>query len=601
MKISRSFFTLLSMLVILSFLLASCAAPAVPTAVPAKTEPTKAPAQPAATTAPSSPPVKAEEKVLQLLYYTPPVILNGHMSIGNKDSDASRIILEPLANWDPSGEVPIPVLAAEIPTVKNGGMSQDLKTTTWKLKQGVKWSDGTDFTADDVVFTWQFITNPVVGSSSFGAYAGIEKVEAVDKNTAKITWKKPNSEPFIAFVGLYGMILQKKQFEPFNNDQGAKAPANLNPIGTGPYKLVQFKSGDVIIYEKNPLYREASKVYFDRVMLKSGGDAASAARAVVQTGEYHLAPELSMEKDVLENMMKSATTGKFDIVQSTAVERITFNFTNPDANLPIEKRSQVGNPHPFLSDKRVREALTIALNRGDLVKQLYGDSAVATCNVLAGPPSMYSKKHDVGTCQPDLARAKKLLDDAGWKDTNGKRVKDGVEMKILIVGPVNTLREKIKQYVKAAWEPLGIAVELKSVQSSIFSSVDPGNPDTAGKFYADISQINAGGAGGPLVSRYMQNWLCSEVARKENNFATRNRERYCNEQFDALYNAYLSEPDTAKAAQIAIQMNDILVEDFATVPIARNTRIAAVSNKLKGFINNPLDCVTWNIADWRLE
>ena len=130
----------------------------------------------------------------------------------------------------------MPYLAAEIPTVENGGVAADGTSVTWKLKEGVKWSDGTDLTADDVVFTWQYCANPETACATTTAFDNIASVEAVDPTTVKITWTKPNANSYQTFVSYNGFILQKKQFE---NCVGAAAitdancqAANLAPIGT---------------------------------------------------------------------------------------------------------------------------------------------------------------------------------------------------------------------------------------------------------------------------------------------------------------------------------------------------------------------------------
>src|SRR5206468_408853 len=155
---------------------------------------------------------------------------------GTKDYDASSVTLEPLAHWTPDGK-PSPALAAEIPTVENGGTSKDLKTTTWKLKPGLKWSDGSPFTADDVVFTWQYCADKDTACTNQSNYEPVDKVEAVDPNTVKITWKAPNPNFYISFVGFGGMILQKKQFEPCKGPKANECAENNKPVGTGPYRV----------------------------------------------------------------------------------------------------------------------------------------------------------------------------------------------------------------------------------------------------------------------------------------------------------------------------------------------------------------------------
>ncbi|HIK45800.1 MAG TPA: peptide ABC transporter substrate-binding protein, partial [Leptolyngbyaceae cyanobacterium M65_K2018_010] len=235
---------------------------------------------------------------LKLLYWQAPTILNPHFSSGFKDSEASRITLEPLASFNAEGNMVL-FLAAEEPTLENGGVAADGTSVTWKLKEGVLWSDGTPFTAQDVVFTYEFITNPEVATTNAGTYESIASVEALDDTTVKITFKEPNPAWYLVFTGTEGMILPQHKFQDYNGPNGREAPANTLPVGTGPYRVVSFIPGDVIVYEANPNYREADQVAFRRVELKGGGDATSAARAVLQTGEYDYAWNLQVEDEIL--------------------------------------------------------------------------------------------------------------------------------------------------------------------------------------------------------------------------------------------------------------------------------------------------------------
>ncbi len=248
-----------------------------------------------ASAAPSSAPavfrsdsVRAQGQTLRLLWWQAPTILNSHLAQGTKDYDAARPVLEPLAAVDPDGK-PVPKLAEEIPAVDNGGVSRDLRTVTWKLRRGVKWSDGTDFTADDVVFTYQYMADEATAATDSQQAEGVDRVEAPDPYTVVVYWKEPNPNPYQLFVSGLGNIIQKKQFSDFMGSRAKDAPGNLNPVGTGPYKVREFRPGDVVVYEANEFYREPNKPYFKEVQLKGGGDATSAARAVFQTGSVDYA------------------------------------------------------------------------------------------------------------------------------------------------------------------------------------------------------------------------------------------------------------------------------------------------------------------------
>lgn len=122
---------------------------------------------------------KAAGGSLRLLYWQAPTVLNPHLSTGIKDIEASRLVLEPLAEYNANEEL-IPTLAAEIPSPENGGLSADGTSVTWTLKDDVLWSDGEPFTAEDVAFTYDFLSKPETGATSTEFYGDIAAVEAVD-------------------------------------------------------------------------------------------------------------------------------------------------------------------------------------------------------------------------------------------------------------------------------------------------------------------------------------------------------------------------------------------------------------------------------------
>ena len=237
---------------------------------------------------------------LKLLWWQSPTLLNPHFAVGTKDQDGSRIFYEPLAGWDPDGNL-VPILAAEVPSVENGTVDKDLTWVVWKLKQGVKWHDGQPFTADDCVFNWQYAADPATAATTIGTYKDI-KVSKIDDHAIKIEFQKPTPFWADAFVGPRGMIIPKHLFEQFKGANSREAPTNLTPVGTGPYLFVDFKPGDIVRGKINPDYHMPNRPYFDAVEMKGGGDAVSAARAVLQTGEYDFAWNMQVEDELLKRL-----------------------------------------------------------------------------------------------------------------------------------------------------------------------------------------------------------------------------------------------------------------------------------------------------------
>jgi len=621
----RSVASVLSLMLLLPILAACGGTPAgqgtapttggaAPTEAPAAAAPTVASGDAAAPTAaateasaaPTAAPQAAggrgQGDTLRILYWQAPTILNTHLSTGQKDTDASRLILEPLAAVGKDGK-PVAVLAAEIPSTENGGVSQDLKTVTWKLKSGVKWSDGSDFTADDVIFTYQYCVDPKTACTTSTAFAGVATVEAVDATTVKVTWEQPNPNPYQMFVSTYGAILQKKQFgacigEKAATDSACQASNNA-PIGTGPYKLREFKPGDVVVYDMNENYRDADKPFFKEVQFKGGGDATSAARAVFQTGDADYSWNLQVEAPVLKQLQEGGK-GTLVTITGSSVERILLNRTNPDPALG-DKRSEAGQPHPFLTDLKVRQALAMAIDRKTMADQLYGPAGKATCEIITtepyiSPDQIYGGRNK---CDPDIEGAKKLLDEAGWAPGgDGIRAKDGVQLRLSYITTVNPLRQKEQALVKAAWEQIGVAVDLKSTDPGVFFANDPGNPDTVAHFYADAAMFT-NYYEQPDPTNYLCGWTTEQIAGKANNWQLGNVERYSNPEFDKLCEQLRIETDQAKRKDVVLQMNDIIVKDVVLIPlIARTSVTSGHSTTLQGIDPSPWDSEMWNIADW---
>ncbi|SRR5579883_1567380 len=532
---------------------------------------------------------------LRLLYWQAPTILNPHLSQGTKDFHASRITYEPLASYDKTGKL-IPFLAAEIPSVENGGLARDGKSVIWKLKQGIKWSDGQPFSAQDVVFTYKFLSNPSVGATTTGFYEAVKSVEAVDNYTVKVTFKDANPAWGLVFVGQNGLILPRHLFLKYSGSNSREAPGNLRPVGTGPYRVVDFKPGDMIIYEANPFFREAHQPLFKRVELKGGGDATSAARAVLQTGDVDFAWNLQVEVPVLKQL-EAAGKGKLDIVFGGLAERIFLNQTDPNKATKDGERSSIQFPHPFFTDKKVRQALSYAIDRDTINQQLYGPTGRPISNTLIAP-DVYNSLNT--TYKFDLKQAAALLDEAGWKVSNGNgiRTKNGVELSVLFQTGVNPLRQKAQQIIKQALTSIGVKVELKSIDPSIYFSSDPSNPDTVSHFYADV-QMFTNGNENPDPGAYMKGWTCAEIAQKKNNWSRSNSSRYCNPEYDKLWTQSTTELNPEKRQQLFIQMNDVLVKDAIVIPLVARAKVSGSSNRLTGVDITPWDAETWNIKDWR--
>lgn len=548
--------------------------------------------------------------VLRLRYWQAPTLLNPHLSTGNKDQEASRLTYEPLASFDAEGRL-VPFLAAEIPSLDNGGVAPDGRSATWRLRPGLKWSDGHPVTADDVRFTYRFITDPDIKALSTGGYTAVETVEAVDDLTVKVRFKDRNPSWAVPFVGVWGMILPRHIFGKYGPDEVRSARENQLPVGTGPYRVVEFNKDDLlligndlvnvvrIIYERNPHYRDPGRPRFKQVILKGGGDVRTAARAVLTEGAADFAWNLQADMATLE-ALASGGKGNLVPVQRSYVERISLNRTDPDRATETGERSSLRFPHPFFSDKRVRQAFAHAVDR-EAVAALYGKSGRPATNLLVSP-SRYASPNTSDLYPYDPARAAALLDAAGWTDSDGDgiRDKDGVDLTVLYQTSVNPVRQKIQKIVKRSLTALGVGVELRYVDASRFFGGEPDNTSNFHHFYADMQQYNIGNRlPDPLV--YLSWMTCAQIPDAGNNWSGSNDPRWCNPAYDRLVERAAFELSPEKRRDLFIRMNDLLVEDVVQIALVNAAYIHGVGERLAEPAFTPWDASTWRIADWRLR
>ena len=527
---------------------------------------------------------------LKMLWWQAPVHANIHISTGTKDDDASHLATEPLAFWDAEANL-FPVLAAEIPSVEKGTLDAGGRWVTWKLKKDVVWHDGKPFTAEDVVFTWEYIMDKETASTSVGNYSLIEVVDRIDDHTVKVTYKEPTPYWQQAYVGGDGHIFPKHLMAPYKGRESRNSPYNLKPVGTGPYRVMDFRPGDVIIAEINDKYHVPNRPFFDRVEMKGGGDAPSAARAVLQTGEVDYAWNLQVEFDVLESLEKNGI-GRLEIVEGASTEQLQFNFADPWTEVDGE-RASIKTKHPFFGDLKVRQAVTLAVNRKLVVDSLYGRTgSIALYSVFN--PKKYAPD---GAWEFNLDKANRLLDEAGWRrGPDGVRTKDGKRLKVLYQTSVNSVRQKTQAIVKQDLEKIGFEVELKAVISDVFFSSDPGNPDTYPHFYADLQMYTTGPAIDP--QRFMSRFTTREVAQKDNKWSGTNVHRYLNPEVDKLWDQARVELDPVKRTDLFKKINQITIDDAVIVPIVARHGVGAAKKDLHGTDQSTWSSDLYKLAYW---
>jgi peptide/nickel transport system substrate-binding protein len=526
---------------------------------------------------------------LRTLWWQAPTLLNPHFATGTKDIDASRIFYEPLVGYDPDGNL-APALAAEVPSVANGGLAKDGTWVIWRLKKNVVWHDGKPFTADDVIFTWEYVSDPATAAVSVGSYRAVARIDKEDSHAVKVTFNKPQPFWADAFCGNRGMILPRHLFESYRGAKSREAPANLKPVGTGAYRITDFRPGDIVRAELNPTYHVPNWPFFDTLEMKGGGDAASAARAVLQTGEVDYAWNMQVEDEILQRLERSGK-GHVNIWPTGNVEHMMCNFTDPWTEVDGE-RSSARTTHPLLSDPAVRQALNLLVDRAAVQEQIYGRQGQTTADYLNAPPRVRSSNM---RWEFNVEKANQLLEAAGWKRAaDGIRSKDGKRLKLLFQTSINAPRQKNQAIVKQAAAKAGIEIEIKSVVASVFFGSDPANPDNYPHFSSDLQMFTEGPT--QPDAQYFMNRFCSwEIAAKANKWQGRNVTRWKNDEYDRLYRAADAEMDPTKRAAIFIRMNDLVIQNVVTVPVLWRNGVSASATWLKG-----MDLSGWDSTFWRL-
>ena len=530
---------------------------------------------------------------LKLLWWQGATLLNPHFAVGTKDQEGSRVFYEPLAGWDPEGNL-FPVLAAEVPSRENGGVAADGKSVIWKLKRGVTWHDGAPFTADDCVFNWEYAKDPATAAVSIGSYKDVT-VEKIDSHTVKVIFSKPTPFWADAFVGTRGMLIPKHLFGPFAGGKSRDAPNNLKPVGTGPYKFADFKPGDMVRGTINTSYHMANRPYFDAIEMKGGGDAASAARAVLQTGEYDYAWNLQVEDEVLKKM-EAGGKGKVSITEGGNIEFIQLNLADPNTEVDGERASPKSK-HPVFSERAVRDAMAMLIDRKSVQDFIYGRTGIATGNFLNAPPRFRSPNTK---WEFNVDKAAAALEAAGWKKgSDGIREKGGKKLKFVFQTSINGPRQSTQAIIKQACQKAGVDLELKSVTASVFFSSDVANPDTYGKFWCDM-QMYTTTMTQPDAEQFMDQYTSAEVSSKANKWQGRNITRWTSAEYDKLFKDAQNELDPVKRATMYVRMNDLVCNDHTVIPVVWRPRASGTNLKLSAPLSG-WDNDLWKLQDWYRE
>lgn len=535
---------------------------------------------------------------LVLLQWQAPSQANSYLSSGTKDLLAGSLSLEPLAEIGPDGAL-VPALAAEIPTASNGGVAADGLSITWNLRDDVLWSDGSPFTASDVAFTFAYCSDEATGCSS-DAILKTESVEAVDDYTVLVSFKEPQPYPYELFVSYTSPILQEAQMaECIGAAAVSCSDQNFSPIGTGPFVITELVPEDFVTAVINENYRGIpdGQPYFGSVEIQGGGDAESAARSVLEIGEADYAWNLQVAPEILAPM-EAVGEGRLVSGFTANVEHINLNQTDPYADPPSE-----GTPHPlFVDNPDLHRALSIAINRDELVAVGYGPSGNPTCNMW--PVGAENSTNNDWCLTQDIDGANALLDGLGYLDTNGDGIReaDGFgELEFDYVTSTNGVRQSNQELIANYWEQIGVKANMLNVDASLFFDGTCASDDCIWKFFYPMEMFT-NGASSPYAAAYLSSWDSSQIPTSENSWGLNNMPRLNSAEFDALNaEAKTTALDDPRYTEVIIEMNDIL-STSAVIPLIHRASASAWSSDLVGTGDlNAWDSEYWNIEQWARE
>ncbi len=495
----------------------------------------------------------------------------------------ARVAVEGLLRVDPGGAY-LPVLAASVPTPANGGVRlgpDGSMTVTYRLNPGVRWADGARFTSDDVRYTWLTVMSDQRVASREG-YDRIADVETPDPLTAVVRYRAA----YASYLDRFDVILPQHALAGQDLD---RTSYGRSPLGTGPFRITEFVDGDHITAERNPQYREPGRPRLDRVIFRIVS-SVEAAKAQLRVGEIDAAPSLS-EADAAE--LEKAADVRVTSVPSSNVEALSFNLARPGT---------ADEPHPVLSELRVRQALLLATPKRRLVDALLAGRARPGSSEIPlgwGAASVATQ----GTYDPQRARA--LLDAAGWTlGPDGVRVRQGARASLRLVSTTgNRLREQVEQVMVDEWRAIGFEVAIQNVPTSVLTgSWSANGVRKRGTFDVLLASVGLAGAGSIDPQTYLsQRRRCDAIPAAGNNGAGANYERFCDRRVDALLEGAAVELDQARRAATYRQVLGLIDEEVVNIYLFDRARVDAFRSRVAGYRTSPWDVVTWNVQDWSVR
>ncbi len=538
-------------------------------------------AAPSATVAATASPTPGGTAIVAIWQF--PATLAAHYANQTVTTIVNNGVLEGLAATATDGSY-YPVLATEVPTLANGGakVTADGKKldVTWKLKSGIKWSDGTPLTSADIKYTWEiWMKDPKVNNRT--GFSEIESIDLPNETTAVVHYKSI----YAPYVGNFFWLMPKNLLE--KEADISKTDYIRRPLGTGPFKVSEFKTDESITLEKNPNYRESGKPYLDKVIFKSV-PSSQVGLAQLKAGEVHAMWNLT-EAQTPEVEKESSLA--LLVVQGPTVERIEMNTAVNQEN------TDPNSVHPVLGDIEMRKALLYATPKQQIIdKLLFGKAKPGSSPVSQGWAAYKEPQEGY-----DPKKANDVLDKAGWvKGSDGIRSKNGVRASLTYATTTgDQLRERVQQVLVDEWKAIGVEVKIQNQPSSVLlsGSCTGKDPRKLGTFdllmYASTPEIDPHGT---ILPRYHSKQIPTAADCSGQNYT-----RFKNPEADKAIEEAGSTIDLEKRKAAYAKVMKALNDAYVIIWMYDRANIDARVTGLQGFQGNTWQRFTWNIQDWWLK
>ncbi|MFQ5434408.1 MAG: peptide ABC transporter substrate-binding protein, partial [Anaerolineae bacterium] len=534
----------------------------------------------------------AEETSIVIAIPEDPPGFNSYVGGGDYRRLLMELVMLGLTDIDADGNI-FPELAAELPTIENGGVDFDEEAwtmdVTWKLRDDIQWADGEHVTADDIVFTWEAMTDEENGVW-FDGVDYTDSVEKIDDYTFIVHYNTVYPNYLLEFGGEDFVVWPEHYCDI---DQGFSTwDCNRDPLSNGPFILEEWSEGDSFTFVRNPNYFEEGKPGIDRVFVRI-------------IPESSVTQQLLLEGDVDFQMWASET----GVEAYNKVDNVEVSFAPADRWVMrlILNHAAKGTvdasetPHPILSDVNVRRAMRMAIDVDTITTEIFkGFSSPMWTEFFRAPYQC-----DIPKPVFDPAGAAALLEEAGWVDEDGDGIREchgcttgaaegyPMEMDFYIYAEYGEELELSQQFIAEMWKAVGIQTNLSIVEgTSLWSGYEEGGLEQTGNY--DIDMWDDGYPGIDPTDNLLWTYYYGPAAEPDVGY---NVMRWVNEDFDALLDeAYTVDEEYRK--ELFCEMADILEEELPMILLWTAFDAAAHSSRLQGVQATINDVHTWNIADW---